>query len=690
MKPIKTLSPVVVILAAALILLLVLLLPRSAGSAAPSPYNRLEPAGLNVLPVWGSQPGNTWPQARYDQMKAKGFGTVRFDLHWSDFESTSGQFNQTNLQTLDTAIARAKAAGLSVVLVGTMNYGSDGMNFYPAWAKALGGDSVTVIQRSAEPYMRMLAARYASDTTVAAFEPVSEPYRWPIDQNAVLRMYQQMFTGLRAAGWTRLLVYEPTYGTTDMTGADGSIITPKTNVVFSLHYYYAGGNGSGYNSDHTVAGSQTYSTGTTYNPANWQALEQHTQVTLNWLWNQGVPLWIGEYGDHLGNSGHDQYLADLTARFKKFEGAKVPMPNGLPSILGHTFWEFYQASGAMSATVGGSPAVWQPFATLLADPIANPTPTPTPTVTATPTATPTTTPTATPTATPTVTATPTPTPTVTATPTPTPTPPPTGTVLAAVGDFCGSSTCTGNPAETAQTIASINPSRLLALGDYQYQNAGSGGSTFQSGFQSKFSSLAPITIPTFGATHDTCDGSGAWECYPVSYFNANGAPEARGRLFDHQWGISMNIGNWHVLDFNYRQDLGGSIASVTADLDAHPSQCLLAFTHAPVIGSPSSEHPSNEASAFRSTLVAHGVDLILNGHQHFYERNVDSAGFTDITNGLGGTGHYSRTSTVSTARAYSATSYGALKVTLGSGSWSTQFVKNASAAAFTDTASGGC
>src|SRR4051812_10582756 len=138
MKSIKTLSPVVVILAAALILLLVLLLPRSAGSAAPSPYNRLEPAGLNVLPVWGSQPGNTWPQARYDQMKAKGFGTVRFDLHWSDFESTSGQFNQTNLQTLDTAIARAKAAGLSVVLVGTMNYGSDGMNFYPAWAKALG------------------------------------------------------------------------------------------------------------------------------------------------------------------------------------------------------------------------------------------------------------------------------------------------------------------------------------------------------------------------------------------------------------------------------------------------------------------------------------------------------------------------------------------------------------------------
>jgi hypothetical protein len=629
----------------------------SSATAAPAPYSQIEPPGLNVLPVWGSQPGNTWPQARYDQIKAKGFGTVRFDLHWSDFEKTSGQFDQTNLATLDTAIARAKTAGLSVVLAAIMNFGTDGMNFVPAWAKAGGGDSITVVQRDAGAYMRMLAARYATETAVAAIEPVSEPYRWPIDQNAVLRMYQQEFTILRAAGWPRLLVYEPTYGTTDMTGADGSIITPKTNVVFSLHYYYAGANGAGYNADHTVAGAQTWTAGTAYDPLNWQALEQHTQVTLNWLWGQGVPLWIGEYGDRLGNTGHDQYLADLTSRFRKFEGAGVPMPNGLPSILGHTFWEFYEANGAMSATVAGSPSVWQPFADTLANTGAAPSPTPTPTPTATATATPTATATSTPTATPTATATATPTATATATPTPSPTPVPGASVLAAVGDFCGSSTCTGAPAETAQTIIGIAPNRVISLGDHQYQNAGAGGATFQSGYQTKFGATTPITVPTFGGSHDTCDGTGAWECYPVSYFNANGAPEARGRLFDHQWGISFDLGNWHVVDFNYRQDFGGSLASLTADLDAHPSQCLMAFTHGPVIGSPSSEHPTNEAAWARSVLVSHGVDLVVNGHQHFYERNLDPAGFTDITNGLGGTGHYTRTSTVSTARAYSATSY---------------------------------
>jgi hypothetical protein len=328
----------------------------------------LQPPGLNVLPVWTSRPGSTWPQASYDQIRAKGFGVLRFMLHWSDFEPSSGQFDSTSLSTLDAAVARAKAAGLNVVLVPVTDYGSDGMDYFPSWAKT-GGDSVTVVRAHADGYLRTLAARYATNPAVVALEPVSEPYRWPLDQNGVLGMYQQAFTVIRAAAPSKLLIYEPTYGTTNMTGADGSIITPKTNVVFSTHYYYAGGSGAGWNASGTSAGPQTYTAGTSYNPANWQALEQHLQTTLNWLWHQGVPLWIGEYGDVLGNSNHDAYLRDLTAHFKKFEGSGVPMPNGLPSIAGHAFWEFYDASGQMSATLGGDVTTWQPFAGLLTYPL---------------------------------------------------------------------------------------------------------------------------------------------------------------------------------------------------------------------------------------------------------------------------------------------------------------------------------
>ena len=271
----------------------------------------------------------------------------------------------------------------------------------------------------------------------------------------------------------------------------------------------------------------------------------------------------------------------------------------------------------------------------------------------------------------------------------TPAPPPSGSsVVAAVGDICDGTSCAAGIG-TAATIAGIAPVRFFGLGDYQYQNAGSGGSTFQSGYQAKFAAQHAITIPVFGSTHDTCDGSGAWECYPVSFFNSNGAAEVRGKLFDGQWGYMVTVGNWRVIAINYNVT---NTANLTAALNAAgvtPSDCLLAITHAPVIGSPSSEHPTNEASWARSTLVGYGVDLVLSGHQHFYERNADSAGFTAITNGNGGIGHYSRTSTASTARAYNASTFGVVKATLGANSWATQYVPNAGYS-FADTASGDC
>ena len=142
--------------------------------------------------------------------------------------------------------------------------------------------------------------------------------------------------------------------------------------------------------------------------------------------------------------------------------------------------------------------------------------------------------------------------------------------LAAVGDTCSTSGTTQQCAKTATAVAGINPEKFLHLGDFQYQNAGANGATDKTGYEAAFAGLHSKTIPVYGSTHDTCDGSGSWECYPVSFMNANGAPEVRGKLTDHQWGYSLDIGNWHVVVFNYKTAEGGSVASVTADLDAHP------------------------------------------------------------------------------------------------------------------------
>jgi hypothetical protein len=111
------------------------------------------------------------------------------------------------------------------------------------------------------------------------------------------------------------------------------------------------------------------------------------------------------------------------------------------------------------------------------------------------------------------------------------------------------------------------------------------------------------------------------------------------------------------------------------------------MVHAPVYGSPSSEHPKNESSGFAGALDAAGVDLILQGHQHFYERTTYAQG-TAFTVGTGGVGPYERTSTASGSQKYLSGTYGALQLTLSAGQWQAQFVSTAGAVL--DGASGTC
>ena len=154
--------------------------------------------GFNVNPIWNDSVGNTWDKAKYDQIRAKGFNTVRFVLKWSDFEPTRGSFNPTHLTTLDTAVARAKAAGLYVILDCIHLFGSGGMGYVPAWAMT--GDSVTTVQTNGGGYLKTLASRYRNEPAVAGYDLVNEPYRWPLDQNGVLRMYDSLIKQVRTVG----------------------------------------------------------------------------------------------------------------------------------------------------------------------------------------------------------------------------------------------------------------------------------------------------------------------------------------------------------------------------------------------------------------------------------------------------------------------------------------------------------
>jgi hypothetical protein len=258
-------------------------------------------------------------------------------------------------------------------------------------------------------------------------------------------------------------------------------------------------------------------------------------------------------------------------------------------------------------------------------------------------------------------------------------------VVMAVGDTCSSG---GTPecTDVANVIRSQHPDAFFHLGDLQYDNGSQ--SAFDAGYGRIFADLHHITYPVFGSTHDF-----GWAGYPVSFMNQHSA--AAGKLSDNQWGYSFDIGAWHVVALNYNHP---DPVALEADLKAHPSRCLAAFDHAPYLGTPSSQHSSNELSkSFVQPLFNHGLDLFLNGHNHLYERlaaqtidgKADPNGAAAFQVGTGGIGHYSFSGTAPNSVVRDANAFGALKLTLGPNGWTSQYI-NAPGSTLTDTARGGC
>ncbi len=105
---------------------------------------------------------------------------------------------------------------------------------------------------------------------------------------------------------------------------------------------------------------------------------------------------------------------------------------------------------------------------------------------------------------------------------------------------------------------------------------------------------------------------------------------------------SYDAGAWHVVVLNSNCDaVGGCDAAsaqgawLAADLAAHPARCTLAIWHHPRFSS--GEHGGDpRADAFWRALYAAGADVVVNGHDHDYERFAPQApdGTADQAGGI--------------------------------------------------------
>lgn len=241
-----------------------------------------------------------------------------------------------------------------------------------------------------------------------------------------------------------------------------------------------------------------------------------------------------------------------------------------------------------------------------------------------------------------------------------------GIVAVAAADIAYSN---NNDADTAALATAVNPDIVLVPGDLAY-NEGT-IDQFNSYYHPTWGQFYNITYPAPG-NHEYRTGGAA------GYFDYFAA-RVNGRKY-----YSFDIDNWHIISLNSEQDVGssGTQASwLVQDLAANSNLCTIAFWHQPRFSSNS--HGDNDfISSFWDPIVDANVDIILNGHDHGYERFVpmdkqgdaNSGGPTEFVVGSGGKSLYTFQDPVHNTSAAHYKGYGILKLVLYPDRYEYEFV----------------
>jgi hypothetical protein len=263
-----------------------------------------------------------------------------------------------------------------------------------------------------------------------------------------------------------------------------------------------------------------------------------------------------------------------------------------------------------------------------------------------------------------------------------PTPTPSSVTFVGAGDLAGS--------ETSNQIVNI-PGTVFTIGDNAYQD----------GSPSDFaSSYAPTWGQFKSRTHPVPGNHDYHQTNASGYRGYFGYP-ATGPLY-----YSYDLGAWHVIaldsgncDTTPAMCAAGSAqeAWLKADLASHSQSCVLAYWHHPRFTSGSTHVPDLNVQAFWNDLYAANADLIVNGHNHQYERfaPMNASGAADATRGIrefvvgtGGSGLYGFGTVQPNSQIRYNASHGVIKLTLRAGGYDWSFLP--STGSFTDTGTGSC
>ena len=243
---------------------------------------------------------------------------------------------------------------------------------------------------------------------------------------------------------------------------------------------------------------------------------------------------------------------------------------------------------------------------------------------------------------------------------------------------------------TATLVEAQHPAAVLVLGDAQYPEGAL--ADYQRNYEPTWGRFKSITRPVPGNHEYKSGGAGYF-----AYFGERAGDPKKGYY-------SFELGDWHLVALNTNHDClevpcdaeSDQLAWLEADLATSAKKCTLAYWHHPRWNS-GSHGDFARATPIWKILQAHGVELVLNGHEHFYERvgPVDASGapapdgLVQLTVGTGGIG-FSPFGTLTPASVVRRNdTFGVVRLKLGAGSWESDFV-GIPGSTFVDHASGTC
>ena len=246
--------------------------------------------------------------------------------------------------------------------------------------------------------------------------------------------------------------------------------------------------------------------------------------------------------------------------------------------------------------------------------------------------------------------------------------------ILAAGDIAS---CSSSGDEATASLLDANPgATVLTLGDNVYDDGTP--EEFAKCYDPSWGRAKNRTKPSPGNHEYGTSGASGY----FGYFGRAAGDPSKGYY-------SFDLGNWHIVSLNSNCDeidcTAGSAQErwLRADLAAHPKPCTLAYWHHPRYSSGDRHGSDDDVQALFQALYEHGADLVLQGHEHNYERfapmnargEPDAArGIRSFVVGTGGKNLYGFAGVVGGSEIRNNSTFGVLKVTLRSTSYDWKFL----------------